>query len=102
MWYEKINVMSDSLEYWVSRSESKPIVQNNRYLIPIEVKMYQMMGETNVVPKLRTWTRGDADRSASNNEKRIEEFVKVPIMGTSNMGSLTAHRTDHYVNKISP
>jgi len=45
MWYEKINVMSDSLEYWVSRSESKPMVQNNRYLIRIEVKIQQMMGE---------------------------------------------------------
>ena len=30
MWYEKINVMSDKLEYWVSRSETEPIVQNNK------------------------------------------------------------------------
>jgi len=27
--YEKIDVMSDLLDYWVSRSETKPIVQNN-------------------------------------------------------------------------
>ena len=26
MWYEKINEMSDNLEYWVSRSESRPIM----------------------------------------------------------------------------
>ena len=74
MWYEKINVVSDSLEYWVSRSETKPIVQNNRYLIPMEVNMHQMQGENNVVPKLRTSTRGDTDRSATNNERRIEDW----------------------------
>ena len=66
--------MSDSLEYWVSRSETKPIVQNNRYLIPMEVNMHQMQGENNVVPKLRTSTRGDTDRSATNNERRIEDW----------------------------
>ena len=43
MWYETIHVMSDSFEYWVSRSETKPIVQNNRYLIPMEVKIHQML-----------------------------------------------------------
>ena len=74
MWYEKINVVSDSLEYWVSRSETKPILQNNRYLIPMEVKMHQMLGETNIVPKLRTSTRGDMGRSSTNNERRVEDW----------------------------
>ena len=69
MWYEQINIMSDSLEYWVSRSETKPIVQNNRYLVPMEVNMHQMQRENNVVPKLRTSTRDDTDRSATNNEE---------------------------------
>ena len=32
MWYEKINVMSDKLEYWVSRSETDPIVQKKQVL----------------------------------------------------------------------
>ena len=46
--------MSDQLEYWVSRSESEPIVQNSKYLLPIvEVKMHQMSGQFNRVPKLR-------------------------------------------------
>ena len=46
--------MSDQLEYWVSRSESEPIVQNNKYLLPIvEVKMHQMSGQFNRVPKFR-------------------------------------------------
>ena len=61
MWYEKINVMSDKLEYWVSRSETEPIVQNNKYLLPItKVKMNQVVGQPNRVPMLRTvclgWT----------------------------------------------
>ena len=30
MWYEKIDDMSNNLDYWVSRSETKPIVQNNQ------------------------------------------------------------------------
>ena len=29
------------------------------------------------------------------------EYVKVPIMGTSNMGTLKSHRTGHYGIKIS-
>ena len=39
MWYEKMNAMSDQLEYWVSRSESGPIVQ--------------MSSQNNRLPKLR-------------------------------------------------
>ena len=74
MWYEKIDVMSERLEYWVSRSEKTPIVQNNRELIPIEVNMHQMLEETNVVPKLRTSARGDTKRSVSNNVRRIKDW----------------------------
>jgi len=74
MWYEKIDVMSERLEYWVSRAEKTPIVQNNRELVPIEVTMYQMLEETNVVPRLRTSARGDTERSVSNNVTRIENW----------------------------
>ena len=75
MWYEKIDVMSEKLEYWVSRSEEKPIVQNNRYLIPIEVKMHQMLGQVNVVPKLRTSTRGDVNkRAVANSQQRTRNW----------------------------
>ena len=49
MWYEKIDVMSDNLDYWVSQSETKLIVQNNRDLIPVEVEMHRMLGESNIV-----------------------------------------------------
>ena len=75
MWYEKINVMSDKLEYWVSRSETEPIVQNNKYLLPIvEVKMHQVLCQSNRVPMLRTSTRTDAKRSETNNQTRINEW----------------------------
>ena len=74
MWYEKIDVMSERLEYWVSRAEKTPIVQNNRELVPMEVTMHQMLEEINVVPKLRTSARGDTERSVNNNVRRIEDW----------------------------
>ena len=52
MWYEKINVMSGTLEYWVSRTDTEPIVQNSRYLIPIDITLHQMLGQSIVVLKL--------------------------------------------------
>jgi len=73
MWYEKIDVMSDNLDYWVSRSETKPIVQNNRDLIPVEVEMHRMLGESNIVPKLRSSTRNSNTRAEANNQSRVEE-----------------------------
>ena len=45
MWYEKLNVMSDELEYVVSRSEREAIVQNYRDLIPVDVNLHQMLGQ---------------------------------------------------------
>ena len=73
-WYEKIDIMSERREYWVTIAEKTPIVQNNRELVPIEVKMHQMLEETNVVPRLRTSARGDTERSVSNNVRRIENW----------------------------
>ena len=73
MWYEKINVMSDRLEYLVSTSEVEPMVQNNRYLIPIKVTMHQMLGQRNPVPRLRMSSRGGAACSDAGN-RRFEEW----------------------------
>ena len=41
-----------------------------------------MLGETNIVPKLRTSTRGDMGRSSTNNERRVEDWhdKKFPIV----------------------
>ena len=66
--------MSDKLEYWVSRTEREPIVQNNRYMIPIDVNLNQMLGEVNRVPKLRTSTRGNTNKAEMNNQKRIRDW----------------------------
>ena len=73
MWYEKINVMSDRLEYLVSTSEVEPMVQNNRYLIPIKVSMHQMLGQPNPVPRLRMSSRRGAACSAAGT-RRFEEW----------------------------
>ena len=73
MWYEKINVMSDRLEYLVSTSEVEPMVQNNRCLIPIEVTMHQMLGQRNPVPRLQMSSRGGAACSDAGN-RRLEEW----------------------------
>ena len=87
MWYENINVMSDKLKYWVSRSETEPIVQNNRYLIPVEVKLHQMLGQPNVVPKLRTSTRGDTEQSEVNNQRIIKDWHNKELEIVWNMDS---------------
>ena len=85
MWYEKIDVTSERLDYWVSRSETVPIVQNNRYYVPIDVNMHQMLEQSNVVPRLRTSTRGDTVRSANNNQKRIEDWHNEKLQIVWNM-----------------
>ena len=87
MWYEKKNVMSDKLEYWVSRTEREPIVQNNRYMIPIDVNLNQMLGEVNCVPKLRTSTRGNANKAEMNSQKRIRDWHDKEIGIIWNMAS---------------
>ena len=70
IWYEKIDVMSDLLDYWVSRSETKPIVQNNQYLLTVDVGMHRMLGDINNVPKLRTSSRSSTARAQENNQSR--------------------------------
>ena len=57
MWYEKINIMSDKLDYHVSRTNTEPIVQNSKYLIPFDFEVHRVIGESNPVPRLRTSTR---------------------------------------------
>ena len=47
--YEKINVVSDRCQCLVSMSGVEPMVQNNRYLIPIKVTMHQMLGDNPIL-----------------------------------------------------
>ena len=44
----------------------------------------------------------ERDREENKNRMKASEFVKVPIMGTSNMGTLNAHKTGQYGRKIRP
>ena len=85
MWCKKIDVIPDRLEYWISRSETAPIVKNNQYYIPIGVNMHQMLEEYNIVPRLRTSTRGDTVQSANNNQKRIEDWHNKELQIVCNM-----------------
>ena len=89
MWYEKKNVMSDELEYWVSRSETEPLVQNNKYLLPIlEVKMHRIVGQPNKVPMLRIGTRTDMARAEMNTQTRIQEWhnKEIDIVWSMDLG----------------
>ena len=74
IWYKTFDVMSDLLCCWVSRSETKPIVQNNQYLLNIDVGMHRMLGDINNVPKLRTSSRSSTARAQENNQIRVEEW----------------------------
>ena len=65
---------SDTHDYWVSRTETKPIVQNNKYFIPLVVDMYRMLGDNNIVPKLRNSSRNDNSRANENNIRRVEDW----------------------------
>ncbi len=44
IWYEKMDISLDALDYQVSRSFTSPIVQNNKYFIPITVNMHRVLG----------------------------------------------------------
>ena len=74
-WYSAIFVIT-----FTNKSTSRSLVkstmahwQNQDYALIME-KGRETIGENNVVPKLRTSTRGDTDRSATNNERRIEDW----------------------------
>ena len=57
IWYEKIDITSDSLDCRISRDVTEPVVQNNRPLIHASFKMHRMNNTSNPVPKLRTSTK---------------------------------------------
>ena len=73
MLHEKINVMSEKLESWMSQSEQGPLVQNNRYLIPVDVNLHQMAGQKNQVPKLRISKREERWINQQKTHKKESE-----------------------------
>ncbi len=51
MWYEKIDLSSDDLDYHVSRTITKPTVQNNEYVVCSGFQMHRVVGSSNPVPR---------------------------------------------------
>ena len=73
MWYEVIGADGESLEYQLSRSDTRPIVQSNKYLVPIKFEMHRTIGRCHQVPKLRTTERKGRKESVSY-QKRFEKW----------------------------
>ena len=66
MWYEAIRVGSDTLEYQLSRTDMSPVVQGNKYFIPLGFEMNHVLGRPNPVPKLQKSTRPNRSGNASH------------------------------------
>ena len=49
MWYEKIDINSDQLNYHVSRTITKPAIQNNEYMIYSGFEMHRVVCVCNLV-----------------------------------------------------
>ena len=65
MWYETIGSGEDVLDYQISRTDTCPVVQSNKYLIPIEVRMHRLIGRPNPVPMLRMSARQGGEANVS-------------------------------------
>ncbi len=53
MWYEKIDVNSESHDYHVSRTITKPSTQNNLYVVCSGFQMHRTVGCKNPLPRRR-------------------------------------------------
>ena len=49
--YMWLSMHHDVNKYWDSKIETKPIVQSNKYFIPLDVRMHPMRGDNNSAPK---------------------------------------------------
>ena len=65
MWYEKIDVNLDVLDYHVSRDMATPMIQTNRYFICGGFDMHRQKGHSNPVPRLRKSTMNESRKSKS-------------------------------------
>ncbi|KAL7550152.1 hypothetical protein ACHAWF_013398 [Thalassiosira exigua] len=63
MWYDKIDLASSTQDYYVSRTITKAIVQNNRYFVYGGFEMHRLLGDSNPAPKFRSGARvNDIDK----------------------------------------
>ena len=54
--------------------KQSPLFKNNKYFIPLVVDMHRMLGDNNIVPKLRNSSRNDNSRANEHNIRRVEDW----------------------------
>ena len=77
MWYEKIDINSDQLNYHASRTITKPAIQSNEYMIYSGFEMHRVVGDSNPVPRRRNSNkarREQYDRSRQDIHKTFNEW----------------------------
>jgi hypothetical protein len=78
MWYEKIDINSDDLDYHVSRTDVVPTVQHNEYMVMQGFKMHRVIGQSNPVPRTRATTdasrRSQYARQRQNNTTSFQQW----------------------------
>ena len=77
MWYEKIDLNSDELDYHISRTITKPAVQSNEYMIYSGFEMHRVVGDSNPVPRRRntnTARQGQYDRIRQDIHKTFNDW----------------------------
>ena len=76
MWYEKIDILSDDLDYHISRNEVEPMVQSNEYMVLQGFDMHRVAGRSNPVPRPRSVTgqRGFYSRVLQNYQTTFEQW----------------------------
>ena len=65
IWYKNVGTGADVLYYRLSRTDMSPVVQSNKYLVPVEVHMHRILGRSNPVTKLRMSARQGGEANAS-------------------------------------
>ena len=56
-WYEKIDLNTSELNYWVSRTKNMPQVQSKFYSVYAGFEMSEKNGRMNLVPRFRLAAR---------------------------------------------
>ena len=66
MWYDRIDVNEEEIEYHVAQIYTHPVVQYNKFLIHIGFEMHRMVGSSNPVPKHRFPCRINSESEYQN------------------------------------
>ena len=76
MWYEKIDLMTNDLDYHISRTIIDPTVQSNEYFVLQGFEMHQVTAQNNQVPRPRSvrTPRGAYARLFQNNQTNYDQW----------------------------